>query len=255
MINSEQSFEEAVMKEEPRLKTANMPQYLLAFLFPFLTVISALAINQCHPFGDRTMLTVDLYHQYAPFLVSFRNKVLSGDSLLYSWCDGCGNEFFAAYANYAASPLNIFSLLFTAKTMPVFIGLITSVRAGLASLFMTMFLKANDDDRIDNITVAFASAYALCGWFVTDFWNIMWADAVVLLPLIILGLRKMFIKGKWGLFVISLAIALISNYYSGYFICLFLIFFAPLYWIMRYKPTCDKSNPLRISFKSFFTCA
>ena len=255
MINSEQNTEQSVMNVTPRLRNAEMPQYLLAFLFPFLTVISALAINQCYPLGDRTMLTVDLYHQYAPFLVSFRNKVLSGDSLLYSWCDGCGNEFFAAFANYAASPLNIFSLLFTAKTMPVFIGLVTSVRAGLASLFMTMFLKANDDDRLDNITVAFASAYALCGWFVTDFWNIMWADAVVLLPLIILGLRNMFLKGKWGLYVISLAIALISNYYSGYFICLFLIFFAPLYWIMLYKPAADVSDPLRITLKSFFVCA
>ncbi|MBP5655818.1 MAG: YfhO family protein [Clostridiales bacterium] len=255
MTSSEQNINESVTYEAPRLKTNNLPQYILAYLFPFLTVISALAINECYPFGNRTMLTVDLYHQYAPFLVAFRNKVLSGDSLLYSWCDGCGNEFFAAYANYTASPLNILSLFFTPKTMPVFIGLVTSIRAGLASLFMTMFLKENDEGRIDNVTVAFASAYALCGWFVTDFWNIMWADAVVMLPLIILGLRKLFIKGKWGLFTISLAVSLISNYYSGYFICLFLIFFAPIYWLMLYKPTKDKEDPLRISVKSFFICA
>jgi len=255
MSTSEQNINEGVVYETPALKTNNLPQYILAFLFPFLTVISALAINECYPFGNRTMLTVDLYHQYAPFLVAFRNKVLSGDSLLYSWCDGCGNEYFAAFANYSASPLNIFSLLFTPKTMPVFIGLVTSIRAGLASLFMTLFLKENDEGRIDNITVAFASSYALCGWFVTDFWNIMWADAVVILPLIILGLRRLFLHGKWGMYTIALAVSLISNYYSGYFICLFLVIFAPLYYVMLYKPTKDREDPLRISVKSFFVCA
>ncbi|MBO4459528.1 MAG: YfhO family protein [Clostridiales bacterium] len=255
MTTSENMIQEAYNTKPRLLNTNNLPQYLLAFLFPFLTVISALAINECYPFGSRTMLTVDLYHQYAPFLVAFRNKVLGGESLLYSWCDGCGNEYFGAYANYSASPLNIFSLLFTAKTMPVFIGLVTSVRAGLASLFMTKFLKENDEGRLDNITVAFASAYALCGWFVTDFWNIMWADAVVLLPLIILGLRRLMLNGKWGLYIISLAISLISNYYSGYFICLFLVIFAPLYYLMLYKPAEDRTDPLRISFKSFLTCA
>jgi len=233
----------------------SFPQYLLAFLFPFLTVVSALAINECYPLGDRTMLTVDLYHQYAPFLVAFRNKILGGESLLYSWCDGLGNEYLAAYANYAASPLNIFSLFFNAKTMPVFIGLITAVRAGLASVCMTAFLSANDGKRVDNLTVVFASSYALCGWFVTDFWNIMWCDAVILLPLVMLGVRKLFTEGKTTLYIVALAIALISNYYAGYFICLFLILFAPMYCLMLLHPTKNTEDPLRLTPKKALKCA
>ena len=69
------------------------PQFLLAFLFPTLTVLAAFAVTGCYPFGDRTILTVDLYHQYCPFLVAFRNKVLSGESLFYSWNDGLGQEY------------------------------------------------------------------------------------------------------------------------------------------------------------------
>ena len=112
-MNKEQ---DSVKNEAKALKLRKyadtVPLYALAFLFPTLTVITAFAILQCYPFGGRTMLTVDLYHQYAPYLVAFRNKVLSGDSLFYSWNDGLGNEYFAAYANYTASPLNIFCLLF-----------------------------------------------------------------------------------------------------------------------------------------------
>ena len=231
------------------------PQFLLAFLFPALTVLAAFAITGCYPFGERTILTVDLYHQYCPFLITFRNKILSGESLFYSWNDGLGQEYLAAFANYTASPLNIFSLFFTAKTMPIFIMFVTCFRAGLASIFMLMFLSANDNKRIDNITVVFSSSYALCGWFISFFWNIMWCDAVVLLPLIALGLRRLFIDHKYGLYTVSLAIAIVSNYYAGYFLCLFLVFFGPAYYLCLFSREKPKGDPGRLCFKTFIGAA
>ena len=231
------------------------PQFLLAFLFPTLTVLAAFAVTGCHPFGDRTILTVDLYHQYCPFLVAFRNKILSGESLFYSWNDGLGQEYYAAYANYAASPLNIFSLFFTAKTMPVFIGFVTCFRAGLSSIFMLLFLSSNDNKRIDNITVVFSSSYALCGWFISFFWNIMWCDAVVLLPLIALGLKRLLLDRKVGLYIIALAIAIMSNYYAGYFLCLFMVLFAPAYYVCLFSGEKPKGDPGRLCFKTFIGAA
>ena len=231
------------------------PQFLLAFLFPSLTVLAAFAVTGCHPFGERTMLTVDLYHQYCPFLVAFRDKVLSGESLFYSWNDGLGQEYLASYANYAASPLNIFALFFTAKTMPVFIEFITCIRAGLASMFMLFFLSANDNKRIDNITVVFSSSYALCGWFISYFWNIMWCDAVVLLPLILLGLRRLLLNRRYGLYTIALATAIISNYYAGYFLCIFMVLFAPAYYVCLFSREKPKGDPGRLCFKTFMGSA
>lgn len=221
-------------------------QYLFAFMFPFIVVYSSFAVFGCYPFGTRSMLTVDLYHQYAPFLVELRNKIVEGKSLFYTHHDGLGTEFYAAYANYSASPLNIFCVFFDAKTMPVFIAFITAVRGGLASLFMMLFLSANDGDRIDNISVVFASSYALCGWFVTDFWNIMWCDALVMLPLVALGLRKLFLEKKWGLYIAALAVTVTSNFYAGFFICLFMVFFAPCYFVMTSE---------KFSFKKLLACA
>ncbi len=231
------------------------PQFLLAFLFPTLTVLAAFAVTGCYPFGERTILTVDLYHQYCPFLVAFRDKVLSGESLFYSWNDGLGQEYYAAYANYVASPLNIFALFFTAKTMPVFIGFITCIRAGLSSVFMLLFLSANDNRRMDNITVVFSASYALCGWFISFFWNIMWCDAVVLLPLIMLGLKRLLAERKCGMFAVILAVAILSNYYAGYFICLFLVLFAPAYYVCLFSAARPKGDPMRMCFKTFVGAA
>ena len=49
----------------------------------------------------------------------------------------------------------------------------------------------------------------------------------MLLPLIILGLNKCIKENKYILYIVTLALAIISNYYIGYMICIFLssIFF------------------------------
>lgn len=41
--------------------------FLLSFLIPAAIMTLAFADNGIHPFGDRQMLVVDLWHQYFPF--------------------------------------------------------------------------------------------------------------------------------------------------------------------------------------------
>ena len=154
-----------------------------SFIFPFISVILIFALMGVYPAGTKTMLTVDLYHQYMPFIYELRAKILGGRSLFYSWNCGLGNEYYAVFANYCASPLNLLSLLFPYKMLPVFVAVVTAIRAGLASLFMGLLLSRIDSRKYDLITVCFGVAYALSGWFLSDFWNIMWCDGYVLLPL------------------------------------------------------------------------
>src|SRR5659263_506302 len=84
----------------------------LSFLIPYLIMTSAFIVQGVHPFGSHMILTVDLYHQYAPFVAELRDKILHGESLWYSWNIGLGTNFWAIFANYAASPLNLLMLLF-----------------------------------------------------------------------------------------------------------------------------------------------
>ena len=220
----------------------------LAFIFPFAAVLVVFAIMGVYPAGTRTVLTVDLYHQYMPFIYELKSKILGGRSLFYSWNSGLGNEFYAVFANYGASPLNLLALLFPYKTLPVFVAFICAVRAGLASLFMSSFLSRIDYRKYDLITVTFGIAYALCGWFLTDFWNIMWCDAYVLLPLVCLGLLRLFNEGKYGLYIATLAILITSNYYAGYMVCIFLAFFSVCMYF-AFIPS------EKLGIKSFFASA
>ena len=51
--------------------------YILAFLIPFITMMALFAANSIYPFGDRSFLNIDMYHQYFPFLTDFYHKLKS----------------------------------------------------------------------------------------------------------------------------------------------------------------------------------
>ena len=59
--------------------------YLFAFLIPAVIMLVIFAIREIYPFGDRSFLHIDMYHQYFPFLVEFYHKLKNGESLFYSW--------------------------------------------------------------------------------------------------------------------------------------------------------------------------
>ena len=214
-------------------RLADRQFHIYAFFIPAFIMMTVFAILQVHPFatGENMILTVDCYHQYAPFLVETRNKILTGESLFFSWNVGMGTNFWAVFANYSASPLNILAIFFPPKYIGDCIAFLAILRCGLTGLFMSYLLKELDKGRKDLFLTAFSSAYALCGWTISYFWNIMWHDAVVLLPLIVLGLIKLMRDKKPLLYCITLALCLISNFYAGYFVCLFLVFYAPILYI------------------------
>ena len=85
--------------------------YLTAFFLPAFLLLTVWACNGVQPFGTRMILAHDQWHQYYPFFVSFRERLLSGHSLFYSWDTGMGTNFLALYGYYLASPLNWLALL------------------------------------------------------------------------------------------------------------------------------------------------
>ena len=208
---------------------------LWAFFLPFLFMASSFAVQGVHPFGNGMIFSVDAYHQYGPFAALVRSKILAGESLFFSWEVGLGTDFWAAFANYAASPLNILLLFFPQKYSPDILALITCIRAGLAGLFFSFLLMDTDEKKADIFTVCFSVFYALCGWSITYYWNLMWFDVVALLPLVILGLNRLVRDKKPWLYCLSLFLCLATNYFVGYFVCFFLILYVPVCYFSVYK--------------------
>lgn len=211
-------------------KTLNKNRFLSglvpAFLLPFLGYLVVMIVMGHKPFGSSSILYSDMYHQYYPFFVEFRNTLRSGGSLQYNWSVGMGNDYLPLIAYYLASPLNLFSALLPESWLLGYFSLLVPIKLGLAGLFFSIMLRKlfGGDGIYANL---FAGFYGLCAWALGYQWNIMWLDTFALLPLVFLGEIYLLRDKKFLLFSISLFFSVVCNYYIGLFVCIFvaLIFF------------------------------
>lgn len=205
-------------------RQANTKLYLvLSFVIPFMLMGISYALHGVYPFGDEQILVTDLWQQYYPFLSDFQSKLKEGSSLLYSWDTGMGTNFVALSAYYLASPLNLLTLIIPAEFLREALTLFLMIRIGCAGLFCAIFLKSIFK-RNDITLPMFSVLYALCAFTMGYYWNIIWFDSFALLPLVVLGTVALVREGRFRLYIISLALAVVTNYYIGFFVCIFTAF-------------------------------
>lgn len=206
--------------------------YILAFVIPLLTVFIANIAIGVFPFGERAVLIIDSYHQYAPFFSEYYDKILHGGSLFYSWNGGLGINFWAIAAYYLSSPLNLLVLLFPRSLLTEAFSIIITLKIALAGLSFSWYISRHYH-KYDISIVYFSLFYALSGWMIGYNWNIMWLDCVVLLPVIILGLERLVKEGRGLLYGISLGLCIFCNYYISIMVCIFLVIYFFVLFIQR----------------------
>lgn len=194
-----------------------------SFFVPMLIMAIYFAYRHMEPFGSSSLLTVDLGQQYIDFFAYLRHALLHDpSSIFFSFSNGLGGEMLGTWAYYLMSPLNWILLFFSGTTITTGIFFLTIIKYGLAGLsFSWLLSKISRQTGLKAIT--FATTYALMGWTIANQLNVIWMDAIYLLPLVFYGLYSMLHTGKWYTYVIWLAITLVVNYYMAYMICLFMI--------------------------------
>jgi len=216
----------------PQLKNRDWNYLALAFLFPFVGMLIFMIIAGCSPFGNKSMLYSDAWHQYYPFFKAYREALLSGDSLLFSWSVGMGMDYLGLISYYLASPLYLLSVIIPESwTLPYF-GLLAPIRLGLSGLFFAIFLKkifGKDDLSLP----LFGCFYATCAWALGYQWNVMWLDTFSMLPLVALGTVSLLRDKKFFLYTLTLFLSIYANYYIGLFTCIFVLLLFICYQICR----------------------
>ncbi len=215
-------------------RKSRMNPLALAFAIPFLGMLLVMAISQYMPFGKTAMLYSDMYHQYYPFFVAFRDALRSGDSLLYNWSVGMGMDYLGLISYYLASPLYLLAVLVPKSLLLPFFSLLMPIKLGLASLFFALLLKKLFGKNDWTIAI-FGAFYGLCAWALGYQWNIMWLDSFALTPLVILGEILLLRDKRFILYTLTLFLALFSNYYIGFFVCIFVALVFLCYEICRWR--------------------
>ena len=209
---------------------------LISFFTSVLVSLVFWIVYTIAPFGDLTVLRMDLFHQYGPLFAEFYDRITHGGGLVYSWQSAGGGNFLGNYFNYLSSPISFLVLLFGHKKIPQAIAFFILLKAAFSSANFTYYLKASRQfGRHDMLSAGFGLLYAFSGYFVAYYWNVMWLDGMMLLPLIILGLEKIVDEKKPWLYVASFAVLLVASYYMAYMTAIFMVLYFLAYWFGKHK--------------------
>lgn len=204
---------------------------ILAFLCSSVLMILVYYCYDIIPFGGRTVLRMDLFHQYGPLFAELYDRLTEFKSLLYSWNTGGGGSFIGNYYNYLSSPIGaLISLVAGHENTPEAIGVMVLIKNALSASCFAYYLKKSFNKNDFTIS-AFGLMYAFCGFFIAYYWNIMWIDAMYLLPLVILGIERIINTRNCKLYIFSLAFSFFANYYMSYMICIFAVIYFLVYFI------------------------
>lgn len=220
-------------------------KYIIFSFFASAAVMLVIyLVTGVYPFGGNTVLRMDLYHQYGPLFAELYDKVKNGDSLIYSWQSGLGSCFLGNYFNYLSSPIAAVMMFFCHENIPEAIGIMVLIKAALSSASFTFYLKKSQKNH-SVTTVIFGVLYAFCAYMLAYYWNVMWLDAMVLLPIILLGIERIIKNGHIWTYVFSLSLSMFSNYYMSFMLCIFSV----IYFFYYYISTCPSGSVLSKSFK------
>lgn len=177
-------------------------------------------ICRIHPFGEHSLFRSDVKGQYFEYWIYMRNAFMGKDSFIYSFTKSIGGNVFGIWSYYLLSPYNILFLISKPESYIDIFTLMTYLKILSASLALYAFSKYKTEN--SQIKIFASIAYGLMGYVVAYQMNIMWLDGVILLPIIAIGVIKIIKENKFNTYIISLALALITNFYIGFEIFLFI---------------------------------
>ena len=234
-----------------RISGSRSSYLFYAFVIPVaLTYLIYLSMG-IHPFGNGSVLVLDLNGQYVYFYEALRNAVYGEGSFLYTFSRALGGEFMGMYAYYLASPLSYIVALFPQGYMLEALLTIILIKVGLCGFTFGFYLHKHSENPNKIMVVAFSTLYALCSFAVVHQNNLMWIDAIFWLPIITYAIEQLIKHRRYKLFVISLALAIMSNYYIGYMVCIYCVVYFFYYYFAHSNEIRNPHNEKLHGVKSF----
>ena len=201
--------------------------YTLSILIPAVMILAIFLLFTITPFGNRTWLTIDLGQQYVDFFSYYQDTLLHHpEQFFYSFSKSIGGEMVSLWAYYLLSPFNLLFLLIPRSSIAMGVTLLIFLKLVSCTVSFAVLLDVKFKQR-NWTTLLFALSYGFMSYLSANQFNVMWLDALIGLPLIVLGVDALLQKRNPLYYVLPLSLTILSNYYTGYMICLFLGLYFP----------------------------
>lgn len=199
---------------------------------------------------------LDGVKQHFPFLLDLseiiKGQYLKGDFQFWSWDIGLGADIIQSYSYYnIGDPISILTaLVFSRENLELGYSIMVVLRIFLVGLSLMYYLKYMNIKLVPGVISGLMYAFSTQ----VIFWGIrhpFFTNAAIILPLLFLGIEKIY-KGKKGnIFIICIALSAVSNFYFFYMNTIAIFIYA----VVRFFYYVEEDR-LRTFFKLFFkVCA
>ena len=196
---------------------------LFSFLLPLALILIALAGMQITPFGGKTLLIADANGLYINTL-SYASRMYRGlEGVFYSFEKGLGGNMTGHLNGILLTPFAFLLCFAELRDYPVVFTFISALNMSLSGLTMYLLLASLYGHKRGNLI--FSTSYALMGFSVANVFQACFFAAAPVLPIMALGLRKLFQGKSPLLYILAVAYGLLSNAYFGFVICVASVFF------------------------------
>ncbi|WP_086314550.1 hypothetical protein A5821_002130 [Enterococcus sp. 7F3_DIV0205] len=215
------------MEKLKKFMRVNCWSMLASVIVPILVLAWVYFQQGIYLGSETTLLASDAFAQFSNFYASFNNMLHGKQDIFYTWYGSLGLNYWALMSYYLNGVFTPIVFFFDNLHIPDAMYVITLLKFGCMGL--SFFIFAHYTFKVPQwIKVGLSVSYALMSYGIAYSPMIMWLDALIYLPLIVLGIHRLMDKKKPTLLFISYLFLFLSNFYMAFMVGIFtfLYFFA-----------------------------
>lgn len=195
----------------------NLGKHFIPSIIASSILLVVYLVKGIYPFGDMTIVQGDLFQMFSPFYMHLWDVIHEGASLIYDHNIGLGGNLLGWEVLFGVfSPITWLVGLTQRANIVNFLSWILLIRIGLIALTSYIFFNKIYQKVSNFYKTIFSVMFALSGYVLINYTNIIWLDNVILFPILILGIKKLIEEKKIWLYVLTLFLNLIICYQIAY---------------------------------------
>ena len=229
-------------------------KYSSLFFVPFVVMLGVFLSLGLTPFSQNSIHSGDFLSQYFPLYIGLHKLFWSGDfsGLFLSFEKSLGGAMTSVWGFNSLSPFTFLYVIFPISSFQVLSYVIPLLRAGVMGVVFGYFLEKKFQGVSKHywLSLGLASSYALSGFVVSQQYNPNFLDNLVYIPFILLGIEEVASGKRSVKLPLFLAISLITDFYTGYMMCLFVALYT--FYVVFSKELSLKEATLKLAKVALF---
>lgn len=154
---------------------------------------------------------------------------------MFDFSIGFGYDITSSLSYYGfGDPLNLLSVFFSPEKTEYLYGFLSVTRMYIAGLNFSLFMQTKKNSCPAVLTGAMA--YAFCAYSMgIGISHTFMMTGLMYLPLVLLGIDRVLEGKRPTVYILSLALTVLSNFYMAYMVCIFMVLYAAVHYLVNYR--------------------